>query len=221
MLAGLLAQGKSLEEIGELVGRHHSTVSYWLKRHGLSPAHGRHAPRGGIEKDTLRELCEAGLSIREIAAEVGFSYSTVRYWLDRYGLSSGPGRQRVSATAARAAGLARVELHCTRHGPTEFVLEGRSYYRCARCRMERVSARRKHVKQAMVERAGGACALCGYDRSVAALQFHHLDPSIKEFALSERGLTRAIKRVQAEADKCVLLCANCHAEVEAGVTAVF
>jgi hypothetical protein len=62
--------------------------------------------------------------------------------------------------------------------------------------------------------------LCGFAEHPAALQFHHLDPSIKEFHLSQRGYTRSIRRMRAEASKCVLLCANCHALVEAGVEEV-
>lgn len=65
--------------------------------------------------------------------------------------------------------------------------------------------------------AGGACVLCGYSRSLAGLQFHHVDPSEKAFSLSQEGVTRSLARARAEAAKCVLLCANCHAEVEAGV----
>jgi hypothetical protein len=38
--------------------------------------------------------------------------------------------------------------------------------------------------------------------------------------LSRRGVTRALVEAREEARKCVLLCANCHAEVEAGVTAI-
>jgi hypothetical protein len=59
--------------------------------------------------------------------------------------------------------------------------------------------------------------LCGYARSAAALQFHHVDPIEKEFSISYDGQSRALATVQAEAEKCVLLCATCHAEVEAGV----
>jgi hypothetical protein len=73
------------------------------------------------------------------------------------------------------------------------------------------------VKRLLVEEAGGKCVVCGYDEHPAALQFHHLDPSRKEFQLSARGLTRGIDRARAEASKCVLLCANCHALVEIGV----
>ena len=55
---------------------------------------------------------------------------------------------------------------------------------------------------------------------MAALQFHHLDATAKEFQISERGVTRSIAAARAEAAKCVLLCANCHAEVEAGAATI-
>ncbi len=54
------------------------------------------------------------------------------------------------------------------------------------------------------------------DEVPGALQFHHLEPSAKSFGLSMRGLTRSIEKLREEAAKCVLLCANCHAEVEVG-----
>ena len=68
----------------------------------------------------------------------------------------------------------------------------------------------------LIGEAGGACILCGYDRCVGALHFHHLDPDTKEFGISRRGFTRSIQKMREEAAKCVLLCSNCHAEVEAG-----
>ena len=85
------------------------------------------------------------------------------------------------------------------------------------CAQQRVAERRRRVKQILVEEAGGCCAECGYDRCCAALQFHHVDPSRKSFALSREGVTRSLDRAREEARKCVLLCANCHAEVEGGV----
>jgi hypothetical protein len=53
-----------------------------------------------------------------------------------------------------------------------------------------------------------------------ALQFHHRDPSKKSFAIAAGGLTRSIEVLRIEAAKCDLLCANCHAEVEAGIVSV-
>jgi hypothetical protein len=55
---------------------------------------------------------------------------------------------------------------------------------------------------------------------MAALQFHHVDPETKHFSLGRRGVARALEKARAEAQTCVLLCANCHAEVEAGVLAL-
>ena len=72
----------------------------------------------------------------------------------------------------------------------------------------------------LVEDAGGRCLLCGYDRYTGALQFHHLDPAEKSFGLGLRGVARSLERFRAEARKCVVLCASCHAEVEAGVAAL-
>jgi hypothetical protein len=97
----------------------------------------------------------------------------------------------------------------------EHVRDPRGSYRCRRCRAEAVVRRRRRVKETLVAESGGCCRLCGYDRCVAALEFHHLDPSKKEFTLSRRG-ARSIATLRAEVRKCVLLCSNCHAEVEAG-----
>jgi hypothetical protein len=73
------------------------------------------------------------------------------------------------------------------------------------------------MKEILVAEAGGACALCGYSRCLAALEFHHRDPAAKRFSVAGRGVTRGMADARQEAQKCVLLCSNCHAEVEAGV----
>jgi hypothetical protein len=109
-----------------------------------------------------------------------------------------------------------VERECRRHGLTRFGLEGRGYYRCLLCRQERVSEWRRRVKRKLISEAGGRCMLCGYAACAAALQFHHVDPAQKAFALSHDGVARNLQLARAEAAKCVLLCANCHAEVEVG-----
>lgn len=55
------------------------------------------------------------------------------------------------------------------------------------------------------------CELCGYDNNYSALQFHHLDPSNKDFAISD-AKTRSLESLREEISKCVVLCANCHLE---------
>jgi 5-methylcytosine-specific restriction endonuclease McrA len=81
-----------------------------------------------------------------------------------------------------------------------------------------VSARRKKLRDMALEYGGGKCIVCGYDRCRRAMVFHHLDPSKKDFGLSVKGLTRSWEKMRAELEKCVLLCANCHAEVHDGIT---
>ena len=99
------------------------------------------------------------------------------------------------------------------------MLGGAASYRCKLCRQQKVSAWRRKLKAMLVDEAGGRCALCGYDRCQAALQFHHRDPTDKAFAISHQGLTRSLARAREEARKCILVCANCHAELEAGYRA--
>lgn len=85
---------------------------------------------------------------------------------------------------------------------------------CNTCNVHR---RRKNLKDQCVEYMGGKCTICGYNKCTAAMVFHHLDPSTKEFAISGSAATFKWERIQAELDKCVLLCQNCHSEVHAGV----
>ncbi len=105
-----------------------------------------------------------------------------------------------------------------RHGETEFAIVGSECrLRCKRCRAEAVARRRRKIKRILVEEAGGRCQICGYDGSFVALEFHHLDPTKKSFGVAQRGITRSIDKVREEVRKCILICANCHAEVEAGL----
>lgn len=61
---------------------------------------------------------------------------------------------------------------------------------------------------------GGKCTSCGYNKNLAALEFHHIDPSTKEFALDLRVFSNLSDvKLNIELEKCVLLCANCHREV--------
>lgn len=93
-------------------------------------------------------------------------------------------------------------------------------FRCKQCNVEKVSRWRKSLKGKLIQLLGGKCELCGYDKCNSALHFHHFDPTTKSFGLSQKGLTRSRKKVETEIKKCVLLCANCHAEVEEGMITI-
>ena len=85
---------------------------------------------------------------------------------------------------------------------------------CTKCTAEAVTRRHQKVKQLLVDENGGCCAVCGYDRTLFNLHFHHVDPATKEYSINmARGKSLAAYRC--EATKCVLVCANCHGEIEA------
>lgn len=217
-LEACLKQGMSLEAIGQEVGKHPSTIGYWLKKHGLTArGNSRHAPKGEINPGWLANLVARRASMREIAGELDAGYSTIRYWLGKLGLETHSMVRRRETNAAREAGHRRTYLRCPTHGHTAFFKRSEGGYRCARCNSAGVSKHRRAVKRQLVTEAGGRCTVCGFRDHPAALQFHHLDPATKEFHLGHQGQTRSIARMREEAKKCVLLCANCHAMVEAGV----
>jgi len=192
---------------------HPSTVGYWAAKYGLEPPHAqKYARRGAPDRELLERLAQEGLTLREMAVALDRSTATVRHWLKRWRIERVDGRRtRVPPNAP-----SEVEMSCPRHGVTRFRLDHRRSYRCLLCRQEQVAERRRRIKRILVAEAGGRCRRCGYDRCIAALQFHHLDPGTKSFTLSSQGITRSLDRAREEARKCILLCANCHAEVEAG-----
>lgn len=74
-----------------------------------------------------------------------------------------------------------------------------------------VAEARRKIKAKAVAYKGGKCENCGYCKNIAALDFHHRDPSEKDFQVSA-GSYLSWERLVPELDKCSLLCANCHRE---------
>jgi hypothetical protein len=69
-------------------------------------------------------------------------------------------------------------------------------------------------KKLLVTQKGGCCSICGYNKNLAAMHFHHLEPGLKEFKLSLRELgNHSEAKINAELKKCILVCSNCHAEI--------
>jgi hypothetical protein len=125
--------------------------------------------------------------------------------------------QKGRPPAAKSTAELRV---CRRHGLIEFhrYRAGKEEFRwrCKRCVGEAVTRRHQRVKQILVEEAGGCCAVCGYDRAIVNLHFHHVDPATKSFGVTTAH-GQALDTYRAEAEKCVLVCANCHGEIEMGL----
>lgn len=79
-----------------------------------------------------------------------------------------------------------------------------------------VAKRRRKIKNLAIQYKGGKCQICGYNRYQGALDLHHISGD-KKFGIADKGYTRSWEKIKAELDKCVLVCANCHRELEAGI----
>ena len=60
-----------------------------------------------------------------------------------------------------------------------------------------------------------SCTACNENESVC-LDFHHLDPTKKDFVISN-STNKSWKLIMEEISKCVVLCSNCHRKVHAGI----
>jgi len=83
---------------------------------------------------------------------------------------------------------------------------------CKQCLYDNQKIRWKNRKLQAIKLMGGECCVCGYSKNYAAMEFHHLDPTVKEGMWSTTREKEWSKTVE-ELKKCILLCANCHREI--------
>ena len=82
---------------------------------------------------------------------------------------------------------------------------------------EKTRIKRQNIKKLLVAENGGKCFVCGYNKYIGALDFHHKDPNTKDFSV---GRLSGINMAREECKKCILLCSNCHNEVHGGITKI-
>lgn len=109
-----------------------------------------------------------------------------------------------------------VMVNCRIHGLVRGHKNGKKAARCSLCNTKRNLDAHKDVKTQAVAHLGGKCINCGYDKCQNALEFHHVYPEHKEFSLRDKS-SKTFKAILPELKKCVLLCANCHRELHAGL----
>lgn len=80
---------------------------------------------------------------------------------------------------------------------------------------------RHRTKQKLIASMGGQCQCCGYNKCNTALELHHIDPAEKEFSMGQiMGHPKSAKQIADEMKKCILVCANCHREIHAGIRVI-
>lgn len=159
-----------------------------------------------MEKEIIEKTLEHHKSIRKSAKVLGIGYSTLRYWIEKLDVSIEK-KEISERRCPRCKKNKEMSSFYNRRGG-----KGSSAY-CKPCTIDQTVERQRAFKSKCVEYKGGKCFKCGYSRSISALEFHHIDPSEKDFSISNAKLTSINERIYRELDKCILVCANCHREI--------
>jgi hypothetical protein len=154
----------------------------------------------------LKNYIDEGLSTYQIAEATNKGQTAVRHWLEKYNLKT---KMSISDGKCQICGKELTGLQrkfCSTKCKSRDTNSRHQTYQCQQKRgLER--------KKKLVEAKGGCCEVCGYNKNYAALEFHHVDPSAKEFNLDMRKLSNSTwGRILKEVEKCQLICSNCHAE---------
>lgn len=172
-----------------------------------------------MEKTILIELTEQGLSINQLSIKLKESKSTIRYWLTKFQLKTkNPNNQNRKIT------ILPIHKNCPR---CNSIKPSSEFYKrrnriglvsyCKTCTTEQTVERMREFKIKCVEYKGGKCQICPYNRYIGALEFHHLDPTKKDFNISHIKAYSFSNIIKKELDKCILVCSNCHREIHAGL----
>lgn len=172
-----------------------------------------------MEKEVLIKYVEENKTIRDICELVGKSQTTVKYWLKKYDLKTN--HKSFGEQGKKDYGGSRFCNRCqTEKSIEDFYSrrgkKGSSPY-CKPCTNEQVIERQRKLKQIAIDYKGGCCERCGYDKYNGALEFHHTNPTEKDFNISKLKQTNFTEKVKKELDKCILVCANCHREIHGGL----
>lgn len=125
--------------------------------------------------------------------------------------STGPEQDPLKVEVVGSSPTGAIYSDCAKHGRTRhFTRSDSRALRCSKCVALGVARHHRRTKLRLIEWFGGKCQRCGFDGCPAAMQFHHRDPSTKSFQVGSGN--RSWARTLAEAEKCEMICANCHAE---------
>lgn len=176
-----------------------------------------------MDKQLLEKLINENKSSYEIAKEVGKSQTTVKYWLKKHGLKT----NYKTHSTIKVINDHKICTYCNINKPlSDYHIKDKATKRlnnkCKLCFNNEAKERMLAAKIMFINYKGGQCISCGYNKCIAALEFHHLDPMEKDFEISNYKInTKNVKTLDAniknELDKCVLLCANCHREIHNGL----
>ena len=174
-----------------------------------------------MNKEIFENLINKGLSLRQIGKEIGKSQTSVRYWLKKYNLKTKNKRKR-KRNELDLTHKTCVECHKTKKINEFYLRQGRNYHfdNCKKCHDykngKRLAKSLIENKKTFMDLFDCKCKICDLQsNNFCVYDFHHIDPSEKEFSLSE--VKYNFDKCKEEIKKCILVCSNCHREIHAGL----
>lgn len=224
--------GCSVKNITELLGCSKSTVSYHIQKVGMGGVHKKFKISKSDDEfisdidtyviDKISLLKSNGKTYTEIFKETNISYDKIKRVCRIFNLNKSNTKLRfndpnlieeIKQLYTELGSLKKVakQLKIGHRKVREFVtIKNQTKEERKESMVKHVNNHRKNRKKELVEYKGGCCEKCGYNKSLNALQFHHINPEDKDFTIGGRNYS--IDKMKREVDKCVLLCSNCHVE---------
>lgn len=157
-----------------------------------------------MDKDFLQSLINEGLSQRNIAKKINRSQTSVRHWCKKH---------KIVYPKKDIYGKGRLCCVCNEYKSNFYRLKnGAMRAQCKDCDNKQAIIRFRSYKKTAVDYKGGKCEVCGYNRCLGSLDFHHIDPKLKDKDFIKMK-SWSIEKYKMELDKCRLLCKNCHGEL--------
>lgn len=114
----------------------------------------------------------------------------------------------------RADGLNSICKKCSQERSRQYYSDNRQLHiKNANKNRDRYRAELK-VELDIIKSRG--CKFCD-EKEPACMDFHHIDPSKKEYLVSKLWGMVSKKKLKKELDKCVVVCSNCHRKLHAGL----
>lgn len=173
-------------------------------------------------KNEILKLRNEGKNYNEIKVALGCSKATISYHCQRHNLGNGV---KILTDAEKDAMNIFYKTHSIEETSVFFNVSKTTVVRYVdnkhikltdaelkRNNYNHVKTHRQKIKEQAVKYLGGGCQRCGYNKCIRALEFHHTDPTQKDYGISNYGVL-SWEKVKIELDKCILVCANCHREI--------